>query len=145
MLVRFLAVAGVAIVLGAATPQEIEAQSCTTKCTCASDGCGCQSSGGNGGQCDASGDGCWVAKCKPEITFFIAPDGSVIEMDRVLVGSMPLASNAGFVPGATLAGSWETLSDGSSAARHCTGLIVSRTYDQRTVTALRERQRRIVI
>ncbi len=43
----FLALAtSAALAIGA--PPQLEAQDCTVKCSCVSDGCGCSSSGGNG-------------------------------------------------------------------------------------------------
>lgn len=163
MFLRCLAVAGIILLLGLTAATEAHAQQCSMSCGCLSGGCSCRTTGGDGGGCEASGTYCAVTTCPTQpapppgpdrpprslgslpLPFIIAPDGSVMAINRVLVGVSPAEAGLRLVPGPALTGRWESLSEGSAAARHCTGLIVSRAYDQRTVAALRERQHRVII
>lgn len=112
-------------------PAEAE---CTAKCGCISgEGCGCQSTGGNGSTCDASGDGCFVHRCDAHTSSasaFLAPDGSV------LFHGATQADEDGMIE-TFQSGLWEILPSGISVAKNCSGVIVDRFVTRGRAAALR--------
>lgn len=125
---------GVAVV---SMPTELTAQ-CTMKCKCYSDGCGCQRKGGNGGSCDASGDGCYVGACEALAqTLQFGPDGTVaghkaggtVESYSEPVSDLPVA--------------WVALPSGISLARTCGGAVAGRFVPAAIALELRARSKRL--
>lgn len=115
------------------TPTTLSAQECTTKCGCISDGCGCSSSGGNGGECSSSGDGCFVKKCGTELqsvsaSALLTPEGQLVTVDDLFATG---AETAGLVPVAALAENtrWERMSEGHWVLRNCAGMVLRQAFD----------------
>ena len=65
---KLVHIAIVLVIAGIAGPASRAEAQCTARCECNSDGCGCSLNGGNGGNCSASGDGCFVGRCEIQIT-----------------------------------------------------------------------------
>ncbi len=119
------------------SPTELAAQ-CSMKCKCYSDGCGCQRKGGNGGSCDASGDGCYVGSCEALAQALqFGPDGTVA--GRTAAGSVEAYRE----PLSDLSVAWVTLPTGISLARTCGGAVVGRFVPSGVATELRARSRRL--
>lgn len=136
----------VAALLAFAAPEPAAAQGCTTKCTCWSDGCGCQTSGGNGGECNASGNGCFVKSCT---------SGGGADPDHLPVGFADVAAPQyaqsegakGQAAARKLAGParWERTSPGVFVLRDCTGEVTARRYDAMAAAVVRKREAELVI
>jgi len=143
------AVLGLLLAL-AASPDRAAAQACTTKCTCFSDGCGCESSGGNGARCDASGNGCFVTTCTVLRPVAFAPDGRALlagELPARLAGRNTPAGKsddaaAGPAPGTA---AWESVAPGHAVARGCGGLILAEWYAPEKARELRAASRTLVL
>lgn len=137
----------------AAVPAAAEAQ-CHWGCTCEGNACGCNRNG-SGSKCDNGGTGCVVTGCNVEMTLLeFAPDGSIARFasraaDADAAEPVREAKAAATPEGLVqeIGGSfrWESLEEGRSVARHCSGLILGRYYDRRTAAALREETRTLSI
>lgn len=116
-----------------------QVEDCTVKCGCLPSGCGCSSDGGNGSECSASGNGCFVTRCETgdgdgDVVF--APDGSllrrlaltVLDGDVVVTVTRPSAS-------------WETSSPEAAVARDCAGRAVRRFIATHAAAEYRHRTR----
>jgi hypothetical protein len=125
-----------AALLAFASPRPARAQECTTKCGCFGDGCGCQSSGGNGGECSASGNGCFVKKCEPVDNVGFAADGSTL-----LAAAAPgEGKSAAASRKSAESARWVATAPGVFVARNCAGVIVARRYDTLAAATVRKRQ-----
>lgn len=131
---------GALLILSGVQPPTLEAQQCTVRCRCTSGGCGCQSSGGNGITCDASGDGCYVEGCEQTLMMHSA-DGQTIRLVRSESGSFVATSTAALSPPA-----WERVDeDGISVARDCRGIVIARYIDRRKAEEMRAALQSITI
>ncbi len=107
--------------------------SCTISCACGEKGCGCSTEDGDGSACTSSGSHCFVSSCEAEEEqqadfAFFAPDGSVltrsVDSERIVIRPMAVSS-------------WETLPNGVTVGRNCSGIIVSRFITPARAAALR--------
>ena len=144
---RTMVLAVFALLLALAMPAQGHAQ-CTTKCGCISDGCGCQSSGGNGGKCDASGNGCFVARCPTPLqpVAFSADGGVLLSRDLKSPAEAPGATDENPVAGRRLvAADWESVAPGRAVARACNGIVIAHWYDPGAADELRRATRELAI
>lgn len=97
-----------------------EAQ-CSARCECTTDGCGCSLNGGNGSNCSASGDGCFVGRCEIQMTSREeAVGGDVLPSTGVGRFAMYEGRNA---PDPA---NWEMIGPGRYIRRSCEDIAVSR-------------------
>ena len=136
-----LAIFAAAALAPLAIPQTAEAQ-CTLKCTCYSDGCGCSNQNGNGSQCDASGNGCFVKACgshaDPEVDqspVGFAADGSVLLASTDRAGATTFSA----APAPPAGSEWQETRADVFVARNCAGVIVARRYGAVAAAEVRRR------
>lgn len=101
-------------VAGIACPVSNAEAQCTSRCECVSDGCGCSTNGGNGGDCSASGDGCFVKDC--DTALVLGEDVHGIDADLMAQPGRFAASEARRSPNAAV---WEMIAPGQYVRRSC--------------------------
>ena len=111
-------------------------QACTFKCNCTSGGCGCRISGGDGANCHASGDGCYVDACQETLARSIfTPVGLNVVARQGMEGS----ATAGLVDHGVSSAmpivrgldeemllTWTWISGSYRQARSCAGVVQAR-------------------
>ncbi|HEV7588703.1 MAG TPA: hypothetical protein VGO40_11370 [Longimicrobium sp.] len=129
-----------ATVFVAAEPARAQTSTCVWGCHCEGNGCGCNSNGSGSG-CDTGGTGCMVTRCGKTIALQLAPDGTPVRLAAAAPGA-PAGARAA---GAPLRMRWEYVSQGRSAARHCSGVVIARYFDPVAAGAVRRRQHTVSI
>ena len=138
-----LAALALASTFVAAGPARAQTSTCVWGCHCEGNGCGCNSNGSGSG-CDAGGTGCVVTRCGKTVALQIAPDGTPVQLASVAV-RRPGAPAGGSAAGQPLRMRWEYVSQGRSAARHCSGVVIARYFDPVAAAAVRRRQHTVSI
>jgi hypothetical protein len=133
---------GLAAIVAAAGPARAQASTCTWGCHCEGTGCSCNSRG-SGSSCDTGGTGCAVTKCPTAVTLKLAPDGTPVRLASAAVRRS--AAGAGTRAEQPLRMRWEYVSQGRSAARHCSGVVIARYFDPAAAAAVRRRQHTVSI
>lgn len=127
-----LATAATALSAGNAAAQ------CTARCECQPNGCGCSLNGGNGGSCNASGDGCFVSRCNPDAVVRAEGENGAAETQEPSRAHGVLAE-ARRAPDAA---AWEQVAPGRYVLRSCEDAA---EYRRRASSAAMREERVLVI
>ena len=127
-----------AATLVAAGPLRAQTSTCTWGCHCEGTGCSCNSNG-SGASCDTGGTGCAVTRCPKSVTLKLAPDGTPVQLASAAF-RRPASGTRTAAAAPPLRLRWEYVSQGRSAARHCSGVVIARYFDPAAADAVRRRQ-----
>ena len=136
-------VVALAVAFAAAGPAHAQTSTCVWGCHCEGNACGCNSNGSGSG-CDTGGTGCVVTRCGKTLALQLARDGTPVQLASVRPRGRgaPVAARAAAQP---LRMRWEYVSQGRSAARHCSGVVIARYFDPVAAATVRRRQHTLSI